>query len=43
MKKKYVALVLGLAISMTGTSVYAADSSVKPATETTAEDSSSDR
>ena len=42
MKKKYVALVLGLAISMTGTSVYAADSSVKTATETTAEDSSSD-
>lgn len=31
MKKKYAALVLGLAISMTGTSVYAAGSSAEAA------------
>ena len=42
MKKKYAALVLGLAISMTGTSVYAAGSSVAATTETTTEASSSD-
>ena len=41
MKKKYTALVLGLAISMTGTSVYAAGSNAA-ATETAAEESSSD-
>ena len=41
MKKKYAALVLGLAISMTGTSVYAAGSSAA-ATESTTEDTSSD-
>ena len=41
MKKKYAALVLGLAISMTGTSVYAAGSNAA-ATETATEESSSD-
>nr|WP_296158197.1 hypothetical protein [uncultured Blautia sp.] len=40
MKKKYAALVLGLAISMTGTSVYAAGSSAEAAAESTTDDTS---
>ena len=38
MKKKYAALVLGLAISMTGTSVYAAGSSAAVASESTTDE-----
>ena len=40
MKKKYAALVLGLAISMTGTSVYVAGSSAEAAAESTTDDTS---
>ena len=42
MKKKYAAIVLGLAISMTGTSVYAAESSAATATESASSDSTED-
>ena len=40
MKKKYAALVLGLALSMTGTSVYAAGSNAATAAESTTDDTS---